>query len=163
MNTDNQYIVPTSGNPLRGLIQDHVASGVKLTCKNTFLTLEEFQQLLYIAICGLPGTEAVPATERLVIPEPTILKPYPRWTGKQLIGCLLKHLCKSPLPTLNLDGKTRTPPTAFGEIEGEHKICFRDSELLTGVLDKSSMGASNLGIVFLIKKSLAPATFCGSN
>ena len=32
-NTDNQYIVPTSGNPLRGLIQDHVASGVKLTCK----------------------------------------------------------------------------------------------------------------------------------
>ena len=29
-NTDNQYIVPTSGNPLRGLIQDHVASGVKL-------------------------------------------------------------------------------------------------------------------------------------
>ena len=60
MNTDNQYIVPTSGNPLRGLIQDHVASGVKLTCKNTFLTLEEFQQLLYIAICGLPGTEAVP-------------------------------------------------------------------------------------------------------
>lgn len=39
----------------RGLIQDHVASGVKMTCKDTFLTKTEFQQLLYVAVCGLPG------------------------------------------------------------------------------------------------------------
>lgn len=56
-NTDNQYIVPTSGNPVRGLIQDHVASGVKLTCKDTFLNRAQYQQLLYVALSGLPGTE----------------------------------------------------------------------------------------------------------
>ena len=39
----------------RGLIQDHVASGVKMTCKDTFLSRREFQQLLYVAVCGLPG------------------------------------------------------------------------------------------------------------
>jgi hypothetical protein len=32
---------------------------VKLTCKDTFLTKAEFQQLLYIAVSGLPGTEIV--------------------------------------------------------------------------------------------------------
>jgi DNA-directed RNA polymerase I subunit RPA1 len=62
-NTDNQYIGPTSGTPLRGLIQDHVASAVKLTCKDTFLTKAEYQQLLYIAVSGLPGTEIVTPME----------------------------------------------------------------------------------------------------
>lgn len=31
--TDEQYLVPTSGNPLRGLIQDHVDGGVKMCSK----------------------------------------------------------------------------------------------------------------------------------
>jgi DNA-directed RNA polymerase I subunit RPA1 len=36
--TDLQYIVPTDGTPLiRGLIQDHVDSRVKLTKRDTFL------------------------------------------------------------------------------------------------------------------------------
>ena len=37
-NTDNQYLVPTSGRPLRGLIQDHVVAGVWMTCKDVFFT-----------------------------------------------------------------------------------------------------------------------------
>ena len=49
-NTDNQYLVPTSGNPLRGLIQDHVVAGVWMTCKNTLYTREEYNQLLYGAL-----------------------------------------------------------------------------------------------------------------
>ena len=32
-----------------------MASGVKMTCKDTFLSRREFQQLLYVAVCGLPG------------------------------------------------------------------------------------------------------------
>ncbi|KIO18876.1 hypothetical protein M407DRAFT_31466, partial [Tulasnella calospora MUT 4182] len=48
--TDNQYLVPTSGNPLRGLIQDHVVAGVWMTYKETFFTREEYQQLLYGAL-----------------------------------------------------------------------------------------------------------------
>ena len=116
-NTDNQYIVPTSGNPLRGLIQDHVASGVKLTCKETFLTKAEFQQLLYTAVSGLPGNEIVPPAESMIVPQPAILKPRAMWTGKQVVSSLLRHLCRPPLPPLNLDGKTRTPAAAFGADE----------------------------------------------
>ena len=35
--TDHQYLVPTDGSPLRGLIQDHVVSGVYLTKRDTFM------------------------------------------------------------------------------------------------------------------------------
>ena len=46
-NTDNQYLVPTSGKPLRGLIQDHVVAGVWMTNKDTFFSRDEYFQLLY--------------------------------------------------------------------------------------------------------------------
>lgn len=44
-NTDAQYLVPTDGSPLRGLIQDHIVTGVILTLKDTFLDNETFQQV----------------------------------------------------------------------------------------------------------------------
>jgi hypothetical protein len=57
--TDLQYIVPTDGSPLRGLIQDHVDSGVKMTCKDTFLEKWEYQQLIFAALASLPGLEVI--------------------------------------------------------------------------------------------------------
>ena len=38
MQADEQYVVPTDGAPIRGLIQDHVAAGVLLSKRDTFLT-----------------------------------------------------------------------------------------------------------------------------
>jgi DNA-directed RNA polymerase I subunit RPA1 len=149
-NNDNQYIVPTSGNPLRGLIQDHIACGVKLTCRDTFLTREEFMQLLYVACSGLPGTEIVPVMDELIVPAPAIIKPRPLWTGKQVVSALLQQMCKPPLPPLNLDAKARTPAAAFGAIYNEHVVIFRHGELLCGVLDKNAVGNTAMGIVHAV-------------
>jgi DNA-directed RNA polymerase beta' subunit len=33
VHADRQFIVPTDGKPIRGLIQDHVVAGVELTCR----------------------------------------------------------------------------------------------------------------------------------
>ena len=82
-NTDNQYLVPTSGNPIRGLIQDHVVAGVWVTCQNTFFDREEYFQLLYGAL--RPEDEPDSGT-RLVTLPPTIWKPQPLWTGKQIVS-----------------------------------------------------------------------------
>jgi len=82
-NTDNQYLVPTSGNPIRGLIQDHVVAGVWVTCQNTFFEREEYFQLLYGAL--RPEDEPDSGT-RLVTLPPTIWKPRPLWTGKQIVS-----------------------------------------------------------------------------
>lgn len=81
-NTDNQYLVPTSGNPIRGLIQDHVVAGVWMTCQNTFFTREEYFQLLYGSL--RPEDEVDPGIRIVTLP-PTVWKPVPLWTGKQIV------------------------------------------------------------------------------
>ena len=82
-NTDNQYLVPTSGKPLRGLIQDHVVAGVWMTAQDTFFTREEYNQLLYGAL--RPEDETGHYSGRLVTLPPTVWKPKPLWTGKQIV------------------------------------------------------------------------------
>ena len=83
-NTDNQYLVPTSGKPLRGLIQDHVVAGVWMTNLETFFTREEYFQLLY----GSLKPEEYSAYDNgcLLTLPPAIWKPKTLWTGKQIVS-----------------------------------------------------------------------------
>ena len=46
--------------------------------------------------------------ELMITPAPTIYKPKMLWTGKQVVSSLLKHMCRPPLPQLNLGKDTRT-------------------------------------------------------
>ncbi len=80
-NTDNQYVKPTDGTPLRGLIQDHVCSGALLTSRNTFFTREEYQQLIFSTL----NEENVSLPLHDLLPPPAILKPRKLWTGKQVV------------------------------------------------------------------------------
>ena len=84
-NTDNQYLVLTSGKPLRGLIQDHVVAGVWMTAQDAFFTREEYFQLLYGA---LRPEDDPDHQQRLMTLPPTIWKPQPLWTGKQIVRVL---------------------------------------------------------------------------
>lgn len=88
-NTDNQYLVPTSGDPLRGLIQDHVVAGVWMTNKSTFFTREEYQQLLYGA---LRPEDNYSGNGRVITLPPAMWKPKPLWTGKQIVSIVLNCL-----------------------------------------------------------------------
>ncbi|URE17431.1 DNA-directed RNA polymerase [Musa troglodytarum] len=96
VNANKQYIVPTSGHPIRGLIQDHIVSAVLLTKMDTFLTREEYHQLLY-ASCVPPTSYSqrngsgqkvsVSWSDYEIQPlPPAIWKPTPLWTGKQMHG-----------------------------------------------------------------------------
>jgi DNA-directed RNA polymerase I subunit RPA1 len=97
--TDNQYLVPTDGGVLRGLIQDHVDAGVDMTCRDTFFTKEEYMQLVYVGLKpepafkggGIANGNIEPEVEigcmgRVITMEPAILKPIVRWTGKQVVS-----------------------------------------------------------------------------
>ena len=90
-NTDNQYLVPTSGNPIRGLIQDHVVAGVWMTCQNSFFEREEYFQLIYGAL--RPEDSGNPDMPLKTLP-PTIWKPKPLWTGKQIVRLFTR--CELP-------------------------------------------------------------------
>ncbi|TFY66559.1 hypothetical protein EVG20_g4537, partial [Dentipellis fragilis] len=145
-NTDNQYLVPTSGKPLRGLIQDHVVAGVWMTCQDAFFTREEYFQLLYGAV--RPEDENSHHSGRLQTMPPTIWKPKPLWTGKQIISTVLLNITPSTAEGLNLHAKAKVPGSAWGgKGNTEDKVIFMDGELLSGVLDKSAFGATDFGLV----------------
>ncbi|KAK0461936.1 uncharacterized protein EV420DRAFT_137191 [Desarmillaria tabescens] len=141
-NTDNQYLVPTSGNPLRGLIQDHVVAGVWMTTQDAFFEREEYFQLL----CGALRADEV-VGDRLVTLPPTIWKPRPLWTGKQIISTVLKNITPRDRLGLNLVAGTKVPGKLWGPSSKEDTVIFRDGELLCGVLDKAAFGASEYGLV----------------
>eukprot|EP00002_Diphylleia_rotans_P012997 TRINITY_DN2531_c0_g1_i4.p1 TRINITY_DN2531_c0_g1~~TRINITY_DN2531_c0_g1_i4.p1 ORF type:complete len:1671 (+),score=368.10 TRINITY_DN2531_c0_g1_i4:68-5080(+) len=142
-NTDNQYLVPTNGKPIRGLIQDHVLTGVLLTCKDTFLTEEEYKQLIFSACSTKIGGR------RIKTVPPCIWKPKPMWSGKQVISTILNILTEGEAP-MNLNYPTKIMPNVWGPCVEEGEVIIRGNDLLTGVLDKNHLGASAFGFVHAV-------------
>ena len=163
--TDLQFIVPTDGSPLRGLIQDHVVAGVKLTKRDTFLEKWEYQQLLYAALASLPRLELIRSDMDIEMMPPAIIKPRELWTGKQVISTLLNHLRKGndrdpvgmeAFPGVSTERKTKTPGAAFGDKQEEHLVIIRDGELLRGVLDKAAFGSTDFSLVHAVYEAYGP-------
>jgi len=163
--TDLQYIVPTDGSPLRGLIQDHVVGGVKLTKKDTFLEKWEYQQLLFAALASLPGLEMIRSDIDITLVPPAIVKPRELWTGKQVITTVLQHLRKGSdrdsektreLSGISTERKSKTPGSAFGDEQEEHLVLVRDGELLRGVLDKAAFGSTEFSLVHAVYEAYGP-------
>ena len=128
---DLQYIVPTDGSPLRGLIQDHVDGGVKLCGKDSFLEKEQYYQLVYSSIATLPGLEVIPYHEKISFLPPAIVKPRKLWTGKQVISTLLLLLRRETarggeqilLPGISVERKTKVSRAEGGHDQGPSSLC----------------------------------------
>ncbi|KAI8987844.1 hypothetical protein BDF20DRAFT_814125 [Mycotypha africana] len=143
-NTDNQYLVPTSGDPLRGLIQDNVDSGVWMTARDTFFTKDEYQQLLYGSL--RPEVDGTGGGKIRTLP-PTIFKPQALWTGKQVISTILMNLTWGKAQ-LNLTSKSKVPARFWGpDAKEEEVVNVMEGQLIHGILDKSQFGASSYGLV----------------
>lgn len=147
--TDKQYLVPTDGSPLRGLIQDHIVTGVILTLKDTFLTRELYQQLIF---GGLPDS-----LERIHTLPPTIVKPVPLWTGKQVISTLLLNLTLGRCQ-LNLTAKGKVGVRMWKGHEEEAMVNFVSGYLCTGVMDKAQIGDAAYGMIHAVFELYGPET-----
>lgn len=165
-NTENQYIVPTSGNPIRGLIQDSIISSVILSLKSTFLNKSDFFQLIYAALENPLNSGKI---KQILIPEPAIIKPQMLWSGKQVISCVLKSLVSNhdifgndkqnnslfsknkntaTPPLLNMEQKSKLNSNIFTQShEQETVVIIRGNELMTGIIDKNQIGNSTFGLV----------------
>ncbi|KAI8067394.1 hypothetical protein BDF21DRAFT_496279 [Thamnidium elegans] len=152
-NTDNQYLVPTSGDPLRGLIQDSVDSGVWVTSRDTFFTKEEYHQLLYGSL--RPEIDGTGGGKIQTLP-PAIMKPKPLWTGKQVISTVLKNLTWNKAQ-LNMTSKSKVPAKYWGPNAADEEIVLIvDGDLMHGILDKSQFGASAFGLVHNVYEIYGP-------
>jgi len=139
-----QYLVPRNGAPIRGLIQDHILTGVLLTKRDTLFSKSEFQSILY-ASCWAINTK-----HPIQTPPPCIVKPVPLWSGKQLISAALNHLTIGRVQ-LNLEAPSKIPTKMWGttgpEISRDSMVIIRDNEMLAGILDKGHFGAASYGLV----------------
>ncbi|CAI8605017.1 unnamed protein product [Vicia faba] len=181
VNANNQYVKPTSGDPIRALIQDHIVSAALLTKKDTFLSCEEFNQLLYSSGVSMTVSGSVTCkpgqkiftlnseSEMFQFP-PAIFKPEPLWTGKQVISALLCYITKGRPPftveknakisssffkTQMREGKKGTKDTSRKKDENEDKLLIYRNDLVRGVVDKAQFG--DYGMVHTVQE------FYGSN
>ncbi|KAL2501697.1 nuclear RNA polymerase A1 [Forsythia ovata] len=172
VNANEQYIVPTRGDTVRGLIQDHIVSAVLLTMKDTFLTRDEFNQLLYGSgvFAMMPGSHPGNNSRKVSLVDsegvmqsvlPAVWKPGPLWTGKQVITALLNHITRGCAPcTVKNQGKLPkdyfTDSTYKNEDEedrdqnAEHKLLIWKNELVRGVIDKAQFG--KFGLVHTVQE-----------
>lgn len=145
--TDHQYLVATSGKPLRGLIQDHISMGVWLTNRDTLFRRDEYYQLL----CSCLRVEDGHTTsDRIQTVPPAIIRPSPRWTGKQVITTVLKNITPISHPGLTLEGKSSTSADRWGDESEEGRVQFQDGNLLHGILDKAQIGPTTGGFIHAV-------------
>ncbi|EQB61162.1 dna-directed rna polymerase i subunit [Vairimorpha apis BRL 01] len=130
---DNMYLVPTNGEPIRGLTQDHIVAASILTLKNSFYTKEHYIDLL---VAGLPN-------RRLKLEAPCISYPIELFSGKQIVTSLLKNLNLNL--NLSINGKVDAL-TWLDHIE-EKTVEFKNGEMLTGILDKNVLGPTKFSLI----------------
>ncbi|XP_042377579.1 DNA-directed RNA polymerase I subunit 1-like [Zingiber officinale] len=161
-NANKQYIVPTSGSPIRGLIQDHIVSAVLLTKLDTFLTREEYHQLIYVS-CMPPTSYAqnrygekasLSWSENEIQPlPPAIWKPIPLWTGKQVITAILNYVTRGCLP-FTIEKKGRIQKEYIGNDSAQLVLHIYNNELIHGMIDKAQFGT--YGLVHAVHELYGP-------
>ena len=151
--TDHQYLVATSGKPLRGLIQDHISVSIWLCNRDTFFDRAAYQQLIYN--CVRPESGHI-VGDRIQTVSPAMIKPVARWTGKQVITTILKNITPVDCSPLVLIGKSQTPFERWGSDSEEGVVRVDKGEFITGVLDKAQIGPSGGGLVHAIYEVYGP-------
>lgn len=122
-------VSPQKNGPLMGIVQDTMAGIYKLTRRDTMLNQQEVMNILM----WVPGWDGI-------LPHPAIVKPSPRWTGKQIISMGLP----SGLNLLRYDDKEGHCPLKDGG------LLIQNGELQYGQLVKKVVGASGGSIVHVI-------------
>lgn len=151
--TDHQYLVATSGKPLRGLIQDHISVSVWMCNRDTFFDRGTYQQLIYNCLRPEAGHTV---GERIETVPPAIIKPVPLWTGKQVITTILKNIKPIECSPLVLTSKSSTSADKWGAHSEEGTVFFKDGEFISGILDKAQIGPSGGGLVHSIHEVYGP-------
>ncbi|XP_067637173.1 DNA-directed RNA polymerase III subunit RPC1 isoform X2 [Eurosta solidaginis] len=143
MGNKSNLITPKNGEILIAATQDFITGGYLLTQKDEFLTKEQAMQL---AACFLAGPDA---NMRIDIPPPAILKPRKLWTGKQIFSLLLRPN-KQCQVNVNLITKGRNYTTNYDLCVRDSWVIVRNSELICGSMDKSTLGSGTKNCIFYV-------------
>ncbi|UKZ75472.1 hypothetical protein TrVFT333_003157 [Trichoderma virens FT-333] len=121
----NNIVSPQKNGPLMGIVQDSLAGAYKICRRDTFLDKNQVMNLML----WVPNWDGI-------IPQPAILKPRPRWTGKQIISMVIPKEISLHAP----EDKSESP---------------------SGILDcsfrlKKNIGSASGGVIHLCYNELGP-------
>ncbi|KAK3694861.1 hypothetical protein B0T22DRAFT_84642 [Podospora appendiculata] len=131
-------VSPQRNGPLMGIVQDTLAGVYKLCRRDVFLTKEEVMNVML----WVPEWDGI-------IPIPAVLKPRPRWTGKQIVSMVIPKI-------INLDNQP-DDKTDRGAPLRDDGVLIQQGELMYGLLTKKIVGAAGGGIVHLCYNELGPS------
>eukprot|EP00116_Pleurobrachia_bachei_P001141 sb/3461403/ len=153
MGVSNNYLVPKDGKPLGGLIQDHVVAGTLITQRGRFFTKDEYHHFVFMSLVDSP--------RRIKLLPPSILKPVPMWSGKQIISTILRAVIPPSKPLPSLKGKSNTAekcwvtstdhnPAIQTDDLMDSEVIIMEGDLLCGVIDKGQCGSKEFGLIHLV-------------
>ena len=120
MRVQDQLISPRYGGPIIGALRDFVTGAYLLTKDDTVLSIQEFSNLAMLG--GYTGRMPKPAAK---------LKNQPAYTGKQLFSLFLPKDFNYVITSKWSKGTKGAPKD----------VVIKNGELISGVIDKSSIGA----------------------
>ncbi|GAB0091474.1 DNA-directed RNA polymerase [Sergentomyia squamirostris] len=143
MGNKSNLVTPKNGELLIAATQDFITGGYLLTQKDEFLTKERAMQ---IATCLIAGPDA---NIKLELPKPAILKPRVMWTGKQIFSLIMKPHSQSKT-LINLETKGKNYTSNQDLCIKDSYVVIRNSEVMCGVMDKSTMGSGTKKCIFYV-------------
>lgn len=129
-------VSPQRNGPLMGIVQDTLCGIYKMCRRDIFLNIQQVMNVLL----WVPDWDGV-------IPQPAIVKPKPLWTGKQMLSLVIPH-------GLNL---LRPSDDGFSPLVDDG-LLISGGELMYGLLNKKSVGASGGGVIHIIFNEKGPET-----
>ncbi|RAK72832.1 DNA-directed RNA polymerase III core subunit RPO31 [Aspergillus fijiensis CBS 313.89] len=145
MGVKNNLATPKNGEPIISAIQDFISAAYVLSSKDNFFDRRSFTQICLYML----GPQT-----RFDLPPPSVLKPQMLWTGKQVFNILMRPNKDDPC-LVNLDAACREfkmpkdgRPKDLDPKDGW--LVIRNSEVMCGVMDKSTIGSGKKDNVFYI-------------
>jgi len=143
MGDTSNLVTPRNGELMIAATQDFLTGGYLLTQKDAFFNRGQICQIISQILCG--SDQNLPVH----LPPPAIVKPRALWTGKQVFGMMLRpNKNSNVMANLETKGKSYTKDKEF--CVNDSYVVIRNSELLAGSMDKSTMGSGSKANIFYV-------------
>ncbi|KAH9892352.1 hypothetical protein F4778DRAFT_317731 [Xylariomycetidae sp. FL2044] len=150
MGVKHNLATPKNGEPIIAATQDFITAAYLLSSKDNFFDRRTFTYIVQHMMNGVT---------HLDLPPPAIIAPKRLWTGKQVFSMLMRPNKSSPV-LVNLEARCREfkplesvngqRPLAPDMCNNDGWLVVRNSEVMCGVMDKSTVGAGKKDSIFYV-------------
>ena len=147
MGVKHNIVTPKNGEPIISAIQDFVSAAFLLSSLDVF-----YDRKTFVTIC----LTMLEDKTRFDLPSPAVIKPQMFWTGKQVFNVLMRPNGKSDV-RVNIDAACREHKQIYKNIRLAHRdlqddtfLCIRNSEIMCGKMDKSTIGSGKKNSLFYV-------------